>query len=31
MKWSDKIKELRNKLFITQTELGEMLGTSFQQ
>lgn len=29
MKWSDKIKELRNKLFITQAELGEMLGTSF--
>lgn len=29
MKWSDKIKELRNKLFITHAELGEMLGTSF--
>jgi len=29
MNWSDKIKELRTKLFITQAELGEMLGTSF--
>lgn len=29
MTWSEKIKELRNKLFITQAQLGEMLGISF--
>lgn len=29
MKWSDAIKELRNKLLITQVELAELLGVSY--
>lgn len=29
MNWNVKIKELRNKLYITQTELGMILGVSF--
>jgi len=29
MEWSKKVKELRNKLCITQTELAEMLGVAF--
>lgn len=29
MNWAELIKKLRNKLLITQMELGEMLGVSF--
>lgn len=29
MNWSKIIKELRNKLLLTQTEMGELLGVSF--
>ncbi len=29
MDWAKKVKELRNKMFITQMELGEMIGISF--
>lgn len=29
MNWSKVIKELRNKLLLTQTEMGQLLGVSF--
>lgn len=29
MNWAIKIKELRNKLLLTQTEFGKLLGVSF--
>ena len=29
MDWKKKVKELRNKMYVTQMELGDILGVSF--